>query len=286
MPALPIITKDVIDVVIEALLVLIALAAAWLYYRYVRSVTTQNRLAATTRLADAAIDYVEDLDRRGDLAPPAGAEKGAYKRQEAAKWLQSEMRTDGVKIGDLQAQQWIAAAFQKRSGDSQPVSRMGDLARQAVDLTQRLERAHLIDLPPNADRPLYLAGLAADWITVGVAKEGMTISHEQAMSWVRGEILHRLELQASNPTAEEQLRTLAENAVQFTANLRSSGRMAIRPGQAGGDIDSDVATAWLVTEAAKQGLAVTADQISEAITIALGHHSGPANLVLTAAKSD
>lgn len=284
MPTLPPITRDIVDVVIQTSLVLIALAAAWLYYRYVRSTTMQNRLAATTRLADSAIDYVEDLDRRGDLSLPAGAEKGTYKRQQAAKWLQHELHVDGVKIESQQAQQWIAAAFQKRVGDAQPVSKMGDLARQAVDLTQRLEAAHMLELPPGADRPLYLAGLAADWITVSLAKEGMTISHEQALSWVRGEILHRLELAASNPSVEERLRRLAEEAVQFTADLRSSGRMAIRPGQAGEDVDSDVAMAWLVTEAAKQGLAVTGDQLADAIEVALGRRAGTVNLGLPDGK--
>src|SRR5260221_6789742 len=91
-------TRDFLGFVIQALFVLVAMAAIWLFYRYVHSVRTQTRVASTPHLADAAIDYVDDLDRRGELTAPQGTDKGAYKRQLAAQSLKSELESDGYSI--------------------------------------------------------------------------------------------------------------------------------------------------------------------------------------------
>jgi hypothetical protein len=87
------------------------------------------------------------------------------------------------------------------------------------------------------------------------------------MTWVRAELL--LRLQEPAPPAAGQLAQLAVQAVAFVDGLRASGRLAVEAGDAGVDIEADLATAWLLTEAARQGLAVTSDQIAEAIKLVL-----------------
>ena len=47
------------------------------------------------------------------------------------------------------------------------------------------------------------------------------------------------------------------------------GQLSVRPGTSGEDVERDVATAWLLTEVAKQGLAVSSTQITQAVTNAL-----------------
>lgn len=252
-----------------ALLVATAISAAWMFSRYLRSVLAQNRLAATRQLANVAIDYVEDLDRRGELSQPAGSDSQAYKRELAARRLSSQLQEAGFTISDEQAQVWVAAEFHQRSGNQPPVAKIAELARASLDMAQQLEQARLVEPPANVNSWVFLAGLAADWLTVELAKSGVNLSRDQAVVWVRGEILHRLQMNAAQVTLDDPLARLAREAVEFMQDLKASGRMTIRPGASGGSVEMDVAAGYLITEVAKRGMAVTADQIYEAIEAAL-----------------
>jgi hypothetical protein len=276
--------QDFLTLLLQALLVGTAISAAWMYSRYLRSVQAQNRLSLARRLAEAAVEYVEDLDSRGELGQPAGSDRNAQKRELAAQRLISQMQEAGFAISAEQAHMWIAVESHQRSISQPPLEKIAELARASLDVAQRLEQAHLVEPPANVNSSVFLAGLAADWLTAEMAKSGVNLSRDQAATWVRGEILHRLQTQAAQATVEDPLARLAREAVEFMENLKASGRLTIHPGAAGGSVEMDVATGYLITEVAKRGLAVTADQIYEAIDAALQPHSERIALTLTSGE--
>ncbi len=261
--------KDVLDVLIELLVVVIPVIIAWFVRTYVRGSTAEKQVAAIVRLSNSAIDFVENLDRRGDLSLPPDVKKGSHKLKLAGGWLEEELKRAGISISDEDAQKWIASEFQKRMGGVQPVRNLAEATRAAVDIIQNLERNKLIDLPPEADRIVYLTGQAADLLLTDLAGRGVTVTRDEALTWARAEYLKRLQPQAAAAPADDPLAKLAAGAVAFLEQLKVSGRLAIQPGAPGEAVERDVATAWLLTEAYKQGLMVTPGQIAEAITSVL-----------------
>ena len=276
------ITKQVLDILIQLALLIVPIIISWFIYTYVRSTAAGNNVAAIVRLANAAIDYIENLDKRGDLVVGPDVKKGGVKLKLAANWLEQELQKSGIKIDDEQAQKWVAAEFQKRVGDIRPVAAFGEVTRMAVNLIQDLERNHFITLPPNVERDAHLAVLASDWVVTQLAKGGVTVSRDEAMTWVRAELLQRLQDQVSVLPAGERLTKLAEGAVDFLERLKASGQIAVRPGVADEDIETDITTAWLLTEAAQQGLSVSSSQIARAAAEALRKRAAEARpLVIT-----
>lgn len=265
--------KDLLDVLVQVLIVVIPVVITWFIRTYIRGTAAEKDVAAIVRLANAAIDYVENLDQRGELDLPPAVKKGGYKLKLAGRWLESELKRTGITLTDEQARQWIASEFQKRLGDVRMVGAIAQLTGTAVDLIQSLERSRLVEPPPEVDRLTYLAGLAADWIIAQLARQGASISREEALTWVRAELLKRLQVQIEGLPADTRLAQLARQAVAFLEELKVGGRLAVRSGTAGADIETDIATAWLLTEAARQGLTVTSDQITQAVATALRQRS-------------
>jgi hypothetical protein len=181
--------KDWLDVLVQVLIIVTPIVVAWFIRTYVRGSAAERDLAAIVRLSNAAIDYVENLDKRGDLPE---AKKGIHKLNLAGKWLEGELRRAGIKMSDEDARKWIASEFQKRVGGVQMVGTITQLTHAAVDLIQDLERSMAVELPPGVDRITYLAELAADWVRAELAKRGASISREEALAWVRAEFMQRL----------------------------------------------------------------------------------------------
>lgn len=260
--------KDFLDVLVQALIIVIPVVISWFIRTYVKNSATETQIAAISRLANAAIDYVENLDKRGDLVLPPEVKKGGAKLKMAADWLEGELSRNGIKMEIDQAEKWISSEFQRRMGSIQPDSSLSDLARMAVDLIQNMERNKFSDLPSDSERLNYLAELASDWVVAQIAlKRGASVSQGEAMPWVRAEILNRL--QVKKLPSGDKLMDLAREAVAFMVGLKASGQLTLRPGASGGDVERDVSIAWMLTEAAKQGLDVSPDEIAQAVTIAL-----------------
>lgn len=268
-------TGEVLDLIVQVILIVTPLLITWFVRTYVRGSRAERDIAAITRLSNSAIDYVENLDKRGDftnLSPEVS--KGAQKLQTAGQWLEKELNRAGISMTDEEAQQWIGSEFQKRMGDIKMVGMLAELARTAVAMISNLERNGLIDLPPDVDRYKQFADLAADWVVAQYAKHGATITREEALTWVRAELLRSLQIGDSGLPTNVQLMELAQRAVAFLKGLKESGQLAVQPGTSGGIVEADIATAWFLTEAAKQGLMVTSDQIAEVMTTALSQSNG------------
>jgi hypothetical protein len=266
-------TKDLLDVLIQVLIVVLPVVITWFIRTYVRGSAAERNIAAIVRLSNSAINLVENLDKRGALDLPTDISKGAYKLRLAGSWLESELKRAGIKINDEEARHWIASEFQKRVGDVRMVGTIAELAQQAVNLVQSLDQRGVVEIPPEVERAVHLTELAADWLITQIAKQGATISREEALTWVRAEFLQQLGGQVSNGSSvSDALTDLAERAVAFLEKLKSSGQLVLQPDTAPEQFETDVAAAWAMTEAAKQGLTVTKTQITEAVAAALRQH--------------
>jgi hypothetical protein len=261
--------KGLLDIVIQVLVIVLPIVLSWFVRTYVRSSKIETEIAAVTRLSNAAIDYVENLDKNGQLILPPDVKKSGQKLKLAANWLESEMDRAGIKIGNDEAEKWIASEFQKRVGDIRPVAKIAELTKIAVDLVQELERNNVVTLAPDADRLPYLTGLAADWVVAQLARNGLNTSRDEALTWVRAEFLQRLQAKISETPTNDRLARLADGAVAFLEQLRANGQFAVPPGAVAADVEADIAVAWLLTEAVKQGLVVTSAQVADAAAAAL-----------------
>ncbi len=264
-------TSDILNLIVQVILIVVPVLITWFVRTYVRGSRAEHDIAAITRLSNSAIDYVENLDKRGDLNLPPEVSKGAQKLQLAGEWLEGELKRAGISMTNEEAQKWVSSEFQKRLGGVKMVGTLAELAATAVDMVRNLERDGLIDLPADLDRVSYLAELAADWVVAQYARQGASISREEALTWVRADLLRSMQVVSSNLPNHVQLAELAKKAVAFLQKLKDSNMVTIQPGSSGEDVDFDIATAWLLTEAAKQGLTVTSDQIAEAMLAALHH---------------
>lgn len=271
--------KDVLDVLVQVVLLVLPIVVSWFIRTYVHASAVQNKLAAITRLANAAIDAVENLDKRGDLDLPPGVTKGGYKLKLASQWLESQLQRNGIRMTTPEAEKWIGSEFQRRVGGVRSVGTIAQVTKRAVDLIQELGRNKTLDIPPDVDRSLYITGLAADWLVAKLAEHGVAISHDEAVSWVRAEILERMGSQTGLVVSETRLAELAQQAIDFVNQLKASGQLRVRAGGPDEDIEGDLAIAWALTEAAKQNMAVSSDQVAEAVTTARQAQVGNALIV-------
>ncbi|MDJ0753564.1 MAG: phage holin, LLH family [Ardenticatenaceae bacterium] len=262
--------RELLDFIIQGFLVVIPLILTWFVRTYVRGTALERKLGAIVRLSNTAIDYAENLDKRGQINPTERLSKGGQKLQLAGQWMESELKRMGISMSDEEARQWISAEFQKRMGEVHMVDTLADLARRGASLIQKLDENGLIEGGPSEERLAYMAGLAADWVVAQYAREGAVISREEAITWVRAELLQMLQLGGAALAGGGQLPELATRAVAFLEEIRGSTALADHSEAMGFPAEIDIATAWLLTEAAKQGHLFTAEEISAEIGKAMG----------------
>jgi len=259
---------DFLTILFRLIILVVPVVLSWYLRTYVKNTTVQPKIAAIARLANAAIDYAENLDKRGDLPLDPNIRKGAQKLKIASGWLEAELEKNGMSITNDQAQKWVASEFQNRmSGDASKVGNIAKVTKTAVDMIQEMARSNVITIPPEIDRFSYLAGLAADWVITQMAQTGMQVSREESLTWVRAELFNTI--QKGDLPSGDQVLDLARKAMLFVGDLKSKGQLIVRPGSNPGDTELDLATAWVMTEAAKMGIPINPDQIMKAVSAAL-----------------
>jgi hypothetical protein len=100
-------------------------------------------------------------------------------------------------------------------------------------------------------------------VVTELAKQGASISPEEALTWVRAELLqrHRVKTNGAAP-ASNPLAALAEQAVAFVEKLKASDQLVSQPGTAEEQFETDVVAACSVTEAPKQDLRASKAEIA------------------------
>jgi len=266
--------KDTLDLILQVLVIVLPVVLSWFVRSYVRSNAAEKQIGSIARLSNAAIDYVENLDKRGDLVLSPDARKGIAKLNLAADWLESELSRNGIRVTTDEAKSWISAEYQKRVGDPRPESDLREQAKVAVDLIQAVEGANFARLLKDPERLAFLAQFAADWIVSHLAHQrSATITHTEALSWVNAEILQRIQPEPAPAFAGEAASAtpgdLAHQAVVFLQELKERGLLTIASGTSAAAVERDLAVAWMMTEAAKQGRVVSPQEIARAVNEAL-----------------
>lgn len=263
--------KDIVDLLLQAVYLIIPVVLSWIIRTYVKNANHEKQLASIIKISNAAIDYVENLEKRGELVVPENLKKGQIKLEEAAKWVTNELEKNGVKISEEDASKWVSSEFQKRMGGVQTSSITSEVTKLAVDLIQGLEKGDFSELTHDQNRLTILTGLAADWLAAQLIEQrGVSISRSEAETWVRAEILNRLQIKQL--PSGDKLMDLARKAVGFMQELKSSGRLPARPGS--DNMERDVAVAWMLTEAAKMGMTIAPSEITRVIALALKEKAG------------
>ena len=258
--------KVFFDLLVQVVYLVVPVVLSWFIRTYVRASNYEKQLSSIVRLSNSAIDYVENLEKRGEMVVPENMKKGQQKLAEASKWLENELKSNGIKISNEDAAKWISSEFQKRMGGVQTSSITSEVTKLAVDLIQGLEKGDLSGLTGNQDKLNVLVGLASDWLAAQLIEQrGVSIARSEAETWVRAEILNRLQIKQL--PSGDQLMDLARKAVGFMLELKASGRLPARPGAE--NMERDVAVAWMLTEAAKMGSTISPAEITRVIGLAL-----------------
>ncbi len=261
--------SQILDIVLQIVVVILPFVLSWFLRNYVKGTTAEKEIAAIVKLANNAIDYVENEDNRGNLKVPPEVSKGIHKLGLASSWLESELNRTGVSITNEAAEKWIASEFQKRLGNVQMVGTTATLAKEAVTIIQDLTHRELIELTSEADKAASMIDYAADWLIARLAEKGAAISRETALTWVRSEFLKAIQIPDANLPPNEQLANLAKMAIEYIQTLKEQGRLTIHSGSGTRTVDKDVAMAWLLTEATKRELQVSTEQIVHSLELAL-----------------
>lgn len=273
---------QMLNLFVQLIIIVVPVILAAFARNFIQGTRLERYLNAVKQVANAAIDYVENLDERGDLDTPQQGSKGLHKLGKASGWLKNEMEQMGYAISNDEAKRWVSSEFQNRMGGVNRSPKMFEKAKEAVDLLQRFEKVPLIDLPPEGERFNFLIGIGADWVVARLAEKGVPTTREEAFSWVRSEILNRLDDPTSHvPThsitdifddllsnlpPEEQLQTLAKQAVNYARDLERSGKLKLKPGKKGkDDAIASFAMGRLITRAGELGLEVSTDEIGQEI---------------------
>jgi len=283
--------KDLINSLLQLVLIIVPVVVTWFIRNYVKGAKSEKDIAAIVQLSNSAIDFVENLDSQGKLNLPPDMKKGAYKLQLGSQWLVGELDRAGIKMTDEQAQTWLASEFQKRMGEVRPTKDIAEVTQAAVDLILRVQHSGGLQIPPGNDQITYLAELAADWILTHLPANWTNISRDEATTWARAELLQRVPLQpATNPVLSadagtllpptlpvqpqpatvtlppvDRLAQLANQAILFANQSTITASSTVKPIAS----TTDLAIAWLLTEATRQSLPVTADQVTQAVNAAI-----------------
>lgn len=270
-------TSDLLNIVIQIVVIVVPVILSWFVRTYVTTHEKQKRLGIIVQLANAAIDYAEDLDKRGELGVVAQRvnlsgdtslrlSRGLQKLNIASDWLAKELQKNNIDVTEEDAKKWIAAEFQNRVGSVGVSKPAAEITTEVAQLIDELETRGLIVLPTNLSQAVELTSLLAGWIVNYLNDpdaDKRVFQREEATNILRAKLIAKPQ---SPPVVTEQapdnmLGEIARAAVAYTAQIRN-----IRPLPAP---ERDIAIARVQMETAQLGMNVSMDEISAAVDAAL-----------------
>ncbi len=270
--------QEIYDVTASVLVVVIPLALSWYTRTYLKSAENQKRLSMIATLANAAIHYAEDCEKRGErevaynsLDLPeslaGNPSPGHQKLCLASSWLVDELKRQGIKRVPIEeAVKWVAAEFQKNVGDLRSSHSVSTLTDLAANLLNQLSVAGHITLPGNTLEAASLIQSIGDWAATqsGNQRRDKLFQRETALARISPTSLMSAQANGAGDshkiTPEMRLTLLARQAIDFVKDLQKKNRLKMS--------EKDTATAWLIQRVQQDDIAVTRDQIGEAITMA------------------
>jgi hypothetical protein len=269
-------TLEIIKTVIDALVVLIPVIFAWYARTYVKTAKSEKQLAAIVQIANSAIDFAEDLDKRGDLAVflkhwnlPDDiinhTSTGIQKLNLAGKWMESELTRMNISMTREEAKDWIASEFQKRVGNLGQERQVVERTAEIVNLIHELERSGMLSIPAEASQAIRWADHIADWVLEQLGEDKSGPLREGTVLRLQTELLKKQTLSTSPTvmlrTDKDELDDLARQAVVYIASLNLDPQFSLPK--------ADIAVAWVLTKVTEVGLQVTTEQIAESVKKAL-----------------
>jgi len=276
-------SKDILDLLFNLVIIIVPLFATWLLRNWVKHAGDEKKIATIIRVANTAIDYAEDLDQRGDLEQivqslplpveiQSQASKGIQKLNVAGKWVEHELKQMGISITNEEAQNWIAAEYQRRLGTVGGGAKIVGQTGEVIKLLEALQARGLISLPPHLRKITDLTRQIDDWLAGArpqAVAETMAAVASASQSPLPSDVFPVSDSVTPEPSAEEQitnnqLADLAAQAVEYVEELKASYDLTIP--------DLDIATAWMLTEVTKRGISVRPEQIAGQIRAAFAHN--------------
>jgi hypothetical protein len=273
--------QSLYQAVFSTLVVVIPAVLAWHARNYLKSANSRRQVGVIADLADAAINYAEDVDRRGereqlynslDLPDDMAGElsPGRQKLYLASSWLADELRRMGIgRIGLEEAAKWVAAEYQEKVGDLHSAKSIAQLTDRAADLLNQLGRAGHVTLPKSPLDAASMLQAITDWAAKQVEDAGSdrTLQRELAMARISPRTLMATSANSrsgSRISTEVRLAMLAQRAAEYAAELKKGKSSTTLPFP-----EKDIAKAWLVQHFQEDDLAVTPEQVDKALTDAL-----------------
>jgi hypothetical protein len=265
--------------VVQLLILVIPFILTWYARTYVKSSEQQKKLGAIVHLSNAAINYAEDLQKRGDLDGYLRkwgfsddviqhTSSGIQKLNIASKFAQQELEDMGIKMTDEEVQAWIAAEFQKRIGDIGRARGVDQRTREALSLLQALQQSGMISLPADSYQATQLADQVASWAITQTNGGMEDVLREGAVATVKTELAPEVAPPAgpAEVSPETQLRDLARQSVAYVEQLKRDHTLTLP--------ETDIAVAWMLTEVTQRSLNVTPHQIAAAVRAAFAEKGG------------
>ena len=263
-------TSSVLDILMRVIVIVVPLLLSWFARTFTLSRDQEKRLSMIMQVANSAIDYAEDVDKRGDLAKFTGMlgmsagvatnmSKGLQKLNIAGDWLTDQLDKFGIPVTNEEAQKWIAAEYQKRIGSVAASRPALEVTKDVVGLIDELVDKGLVQLPNSLHQANELTVSLANWIVGRLGepdKAKQELQRQEAASLLRDKIEEkaRVTSDGTEQVVENRLRELTRTAVAYVEQLKTKHRLTMP--------ERDIAMAWLLTEVTKQGLSVTPEQLS------------------------
>ncbi|MCE7937013.1 hypothetical protein DCC79_00395 [bacterium] len=268
--------QDNLDWFVSAVVTVLAFLLPYLirHYGLIASKGRADRLGRIVALADQAVAMAEERARKDDLPLGPDRTERLSKLATAVEFVKKELQKSGIEVDPEEAKNYVIAAYGSKVGSVLPVGAIAAATAAVADRLQSLDRRADVALPPGVDRATHLIGLAANALQVELAKSGISISADDAASWLRAEVFRRLEGDDAALPASDQLERLATEAYAFVDRLRAGGKLALQASGPAEETDLRIAAAWLLSEVSERGLPVSLDQVEGAILAARAAREG------------
>jgi hypothetical protein len=262
--------QSLLESLVNLVVIILPMVITYYLRNYVKSTQDEKRVALMTQLASTAIGYVEDLDHNGQLdkilqslnLPETviqSTSQGFKKLNAATKVLQAELDKRGITITTEEAQGVIRGEFQKLTGQLGVERDIFVRTQEAIALLKDLQQTGLVNLPDDVEQLTQLSGRLVDWAVLQLDQRQENANRQAALALAQTGLLVNQPLQSNNSAIlpETRLTQIAQQVVGQVNNLKTT--------LAPGITETEIVISWVLTEALKQGLQVSPEEINKTV---------------------
>lgn len=262
--------QSLLESLVNLVIIILPMVITYYLRNYVKSTQDEKRVALMTQLASTAIGYVEDLDHNGQLdkilqslnLPETviqSTSQGFKKLNAATKVLQTELEKRGITITTEDAQGVIRGEFQKLTGQLGVERDIFVRTQEVIALLKDLQQTGLVNLPDDVEQLTQLSGRLVDWAALQLDQRQENANRQAALALAQTGLLVNQPPQATSSAIlpETRLVQIAQQVVSQVNDLKTT--------LAPGITETEIVISWVLTEALKQGLQVSPEEINKAV---------------------